>query len=191
MLRPLRLLQRRVVAQEVAAELLREQRAGNTDRPRRVEHMQHGTGVGRRDLHRGMATACGRSTDEQRHTQAGAAQLCGNIDHLFERGGDEAAQPHQVDLLAQRSLNDAVGWDHHAEVDDVVVVAGKNDRHDVLADVVNVALHGRHQDALPPLHQRRICEPLGLHVGDEPGHRPLHGACALHHLRQEHLARAE
>ena len=191
MLRPLRLLQRCVVAQEVAAHVVREQRAGHADRARCVEHMQHGTGVGRRDLHRRVATARGRATDEQRHAQAGAAQLCGNIDHLFERGCDEATQPHQVNLLAQRRLHDAVGRNHDAEVDDVVVVAGQHDRHDVLSDVVNIALHRRHQDALSPLHQRRIGEPLRLHVGDEPGHRPLHRACALHHLRQEHLPRAE
>ena len=191
MLRPLRLLQRCVVAQEVAAHVVREQRAGHADRARCVEHMQHGTGVGRRDLHRCVAPARGRATDEQRHAQAGAAQLCGNIDHLFERGCDEATQPHEIDLLAQRSLHNAVGRNHDAEVDDVVVVAGQHDRHDVLSDVVNIALHGGHQDALSPLHQRRIGETLRLHVGDEPGHRPLHGACALHHLRQEHLARAE
>ena len=35
---------------------------------------------------------------------------------------------------------------HHAEVDDLVVVAGEHDADDVLADVVHVALDGRHQD---------------------------------------------
>ena len=32
---------------------------------------------------------------------------------------------------------------------------------------------------------------LGLHVGQEMGHGLLHHAGGLHHLRQEHLARAE
>ena len=36
--------------------------------------------------------------------------------------------------------------DHHAEVDDLVVVAAEDDADDVLADVVDVALDGGHQD---------------------------------------------
>ena len=39
-----------------------------------------------------------------------------------------------------------VGRDHDAEVDDLVVVAGEDHADDVLADVVDVALDGGHQD---------------------------------------------
>ena len=35
---------------------------------------------------------------------------------------------------------------HDAEIDDLVIVAGEHDADDVLADVVHVALHRRHQD---------------------------------------------
>jgi hypothetical protein len=42
---------------------------------------------------------------------------------------------------------DLVARHHDAEVDDLVVVTGEHDADDVLADVVDVALHGRHDDA--------------------------------------------
>ena len=66
--------------------------------------------------------------------------------HLVERGRDQAGEADDVDLLAPRRLEDLVGRHHDAEVDDLVVVAGEHDADDVLADVVDVALDGRHQD---------------------------------------------
>ena len=50
------------------------------------------------------------------------------------------------------ALEDLFGGDHHAEVDDLVVVAGEHDADDVLADVVDVALHGREHDLALRLH---------------------------------------
>ena len=45
------------------------------------------------------------------------------------------------------AVSQDLGRRHHdAEVDDLVVVAGEDDADDVLADVVDVALDGRHQD---------------------------------------------
>ena len=41
---------------------------------------------------------------------------------------------------------DLGGRHHDAEVDDLVIVAGEDHADDVLADVVDVALDGRHQD---------------------------------------------
>ena len=50
----------------------------------------------------------------------------------------------QVDLLALRSLEDRRDRHHHAEIDDFPFVALQHHADDVLADVVDVALHGRH-----------------------------------------------
>ena len=44
------------------------------------------------------------------------------------------------------ALEDLLARDHDAHVDDLVVVAGEHDAHDVLADVVDVALHGGEHD---------------------------------------------
>ena len=74
------------------------------------------------------------------------------------------------------------------EIDDLVVVAAEHDRHDVLADVVHVALHRGEQDLAARLAGGGL---FGLHEGQQVRHRLLHGARALHHLGQEHLARAE
>ena len=89
-----------------------------------------------------------------------------------------------------RVLQDALRGDHHPQVEDLVVVALQNDPDDVLADVVHVALDGREHHALasPRLPVGRL---LALQERHQPGHRPLHHARALDHLRQEHLSGAE
>ena len=78
---------------------------------------------------------------------------------------------------------------HHAEVDDLVVVALEDDADDVLADVVDVALDGGHDDAARG--PRRAGLLLGLDERHEMGDRLLHDPGALDDLGQEHLAGAE
>ena len=86
---------------------------------------------------------------------------------------------------------------HDAEVDDLVIVAGEHDADDVLADVVDIALDRRHQDLAGSLALAivdavgGVRQFLGLHMRQQPGHRLLHDARRLHHLRQEHLSGAE
>ena len=62
---------------------------------------------------------------------------------------DGVIRPGEADdvgaLLGGR-VEDRVGRHHHAEVDDLVVVAAEHDADDVLADVVHVALDGREHD---------------------------------------------
>jgi hypothetical protein len=87
---------------------------------------------------------------------------------------------------------------HDAEIDDLVIVALEHDADDVLADVVDVALDRRHQRSCRRSCGVRHCPPLAS-VGcfsasmkrHQIGHRLLHHAGRLHHLRQEHLAGAE
>ena len=96
-----------------------------------------------------------------------------------------------------RRLQDLGRRHHDAEVDDLVVVAGEHDADDVLADVVDIALDGRHQDLAGGLALAivdavgGVRQLLGLHMRQQPGNRLLHDARRLHHLRQEHLAGAE
>ena len=89
--------------------------------------------------------------------------------------------------MLERGVQDAVCRDHDSEVDDLVPVAAEDDADDVLADVVDVALHGGEHDP----GGGRPARLLGLHVGLEVRDRPLHRPGALHDLRQEHLPRAE
>ena len=83
------------------------------------------------------------------------------------------------------------GRRHHAEIDDLVIVAGEHDADDVLADVVHVALDGREHDRACGLALVAARGLFRFHVGQEDRDRLLHHARRLHDLRQEHLARAE
>ena len=55
-------------------------------------------------------------------------------------------QPDRVGADLARGVEDLLRRHHHAEVDHLVVVALQHDADDVLADVVDVALHRRHHD---------------------------------------------
>ena len=108
--------------------------------------------------------------------------------HLVERRGDEPRQADQVGVDLDRLLEDPGGRDHHAEVDDLVVVAAEHDPDDVLADVVDVALdRGGHDRAGSTA--RALA--LRLEVRDQDGDGLLHDPGALDDLRQEHPAGPE
>ncbi len=71
------------------------------------------------------------------------------------------------------------------DVVDLVAVVGEDDVDEVLADVVDVALHGAEHDAA-------LAAGVGLlHVRLEVGDRRLHRLRALQHERELHLAPAE
>src|SRR5690606_21487209 len=83
---------------------------------------------------------------------------------------------------------------HHPHVDDLEVGALEHDRHDVLADVVDVALdRGDPHPALAAYIAAggRDLLALGLDVGNQVGDRLLHHPGGLHDLGQEHLAGPE
>ena len=92
--------------------------------------------------------------------------------------------------LRRGGVEDLFRRHHHAEVDDLVVVAAEDDADDVLADVVDVALH-RREHRLAARAGATAGGLLGLHVRLEIGDGALHRARALHHLREEHLPLAE
>ena len=153
--------------------------------------MDGGLAVLGSDLHRRVLPAGRRAADEQRQSDLPPLHLLRDKHHLVERGRDEAAQADDIGPLIDGRLQNAIARHHHAEVDDLVAVAPEDDADDVLADVVDVALHGRQHDlalgrGVPPAQQ-----PFLLHERLEVGDRALHRAGALHDLRQEHLAGAE
>mmetsp|Transcript_55188 Transcript_55188/g.146427 ORF Transcript_55188/g.146427 Transcript_55188/m.146427 type:complete len:1471 (+) Transcript_55188:155-4567(+) len=190
------------VLHELGALLLVQQRLAHRDRARGVEHVHRkARRVVGRDLDGGVHLGGGGTADEQRDRHAGALHLLGDRDHLVERRRDEARAAEDVGLVVDARREDVARIAHDARVDDRVVVAAKHDADDVLADVVHVALDGRHDDdALALLHERS--QPLRLTLRGDPEflllHERqqvrdglLHHARRLDHLRQEHLARAE
>ena len=103
-------------------------------------------------------------------------------------GRDEPREPDDVAVLVDRCVEDRLGGNHHPQVDHLVAVAAEHDADDVLADVVDVAPDGRHDDAP---RGARVPGLLGLHERLEVGDGSLHRAGALDDLRQEHAPRAE
>ena len=144
--------------------------------------------VARRDPERGVDLGRRGAADQQRQVEALARHLLGHRHHLVERRRDQARQADDVGLVVVGRLQDVLERHHDAEVDDLEVVALQDHAHDVLADVVDVALDRRHDDLALGPRRRGL---LGLDVGQQVGDRLLHHARALDHLRQEHLARAE
>ncbi len=178
------------VRDEAVAEGIAQQVAGHAHRPRGVEHVHGGPLVVRLDLHGGVDPRGRGAADEERNGEPLALHLARHERHFLERGGDEPAEPDDVDPLAARRLEDLGARHHHAEVDDLVVVALQHDAHDVLADVVDVTLHRGHEHA--PVGLRHVGGlPLRLDVRDQVRDGLLHDARALHHLGQEHLPGAE
>src|SRR5204862_648735 len=106
---------------------------------------------------------------------------------------DQAAQANQVDALGAGGLQDLLTRHHHAEIEDLVIVTAQYHADDVLADVVDVALDGRHQDLATrlPLTGGMTLPARRLHERHQVGDCFLHHAGALDHLWQEHLASAE
>ena len=112
-------------------------------------------------------------------------QVLHHILHL-QRGLDQqAAQPDSVSFLGQRGLDDGVRRLLDAKVHHAIAVVGEDDVHQVLADVVDVALHCRQHDG------SLLAAFLLLHLGFEIGDGRLHHARRVEHGRQLHLARAE
>ena len=88
-------------------------------------------------------------------------------------------------LCSMRGLDDGVRRLLDAEVHHAIAVVGEDDVHQVLADVVDVALHrGQHDGSL-------LAAFFLLHLRLEIGDGGLHHAGRIEHRRQLHLARAE
>jgi hypothetical protein len=83
--------------------------------------------------------------------------LGGDVRHLVEARRDQAREPDDVAPSAS-ACRGSCRRHHHAEIDDLVVVAAEHHADDVLADVVDVALHGGEHDlALAARALPRFC----------------------------------
>ena len=137
-----------------------------------------------------MRLAGRRAADQQRQGHAGALHLARDRHHLVERRGDEAGQADHVGVVVVGALQDVLPRHHDAEVDDLEPVALQDHADDVLADVVDVALDGGHDDPALALGGAGLLLFL-LDEGDQVGDGLLHHPRRLHDLGQEHLARSE
>ena len=112
--------------------------------------------------------------------------------HFIKAWGDEARQADDIHLFVAGDLQDLLRRDHHAQIDDLVIVAGQHDAHDVLADVMHIAFDRGHQDLARAFAAfAAIGELFGVHIGQQHRDGLFHHAGGFDHLRQEHLARAK
>ena len=120
--------------------------------------------------------------------------FAGHVLHLFQAGGDEARQANDVSIFFFGLGQNFVTRHHHAHVDHVKVVALKDHRDNVFADVVHVALHGGNHNFALGFHVLASSFLLTLfffNVRHQVRHGLLHDARRLDHLWQEHLALAK
>ena len=153
-----------------------------------VAHVEYGAFVARGNLY-GRVRGRGRcAADDNRDALACVLHGLRDSAHFFEGWRDEAREAQDVGLVLDDRLHDDIFGNHHAEVHHLVAVTGHNHGDDVLADIVHVAFDGGNHD-FPAA--RSVGVLARLDVGLQNFYRLLHGACGLHHLRQEHLAFSE
>ena len=140
-------LRQAVLFVEGRLEVRVDQAPHDADRLRGVENVHGRFVIRRRDAHRRVLRAGRRSADEQRHVEAFALHLSGDVHHFIERRRNQAAQTDEVGLLLAGDFENLLAGNHHPQVDHFVVVAAQDDAHDILADVVHVPFDGGHDDA--------------------------------------------
>ena len=131
-----------------AAHLLRHQLRHHADRAARVGDVARSARAGSSD---GSSPPCARGWSSRRRSAAAASKPSRSISaatwHISSSDGViRPDRPMMSAFSSRRGLQDLRRRHHHAEVDHLVVVALEHDADDVLADVVHVALHGRHHD---------------------------------------------
>ena len=169
----------RQIAHETRLVIRTDQMAHHRHRATCIQHMHHRLAVEWRDLHRSMSLAGGCATDQQGNLHPEPLHLAGHMNHLIQRRSDQSAESDHVDAFLHGGLQNFRARDHHAEVDDLVVIAAQHHADDVLANVMNITLHRGHEDfslstnGLAGRERRRL---LGFHEGKKIRHRLLHHA---------------
>ena len=108
--------------------------------------------------------------------------------HFIQRRSDQSTQTYYVHLLFHCFLHDGFGRNHDSQVDDFIIVAGHDYRHDVLADIMHIPLDRSQENLSRLLH---TFFPTGFQIRLQDGNGLLHGTGRLYHLRQEHLTGTE
>ena len=164
-----------------------EQRSHHAHGARGVLHIDRWAAVVLLNFHRGVRFGGGRAANQQRNGKALTLHLFRHVNHFIQRRGNQAREANQVRIHLFGGFEDFVRRDHHAEVDDFVVITLQHHADDVFSDVVHVALHGRDNH----LAVAGAFLFAGFNVRFEVGHRLFHHTGGFHHLRQEHFALAE
>ena len=140
-----------VLRHKLRAAIFAQQARGYRYGAAGIEHVHHRLAVMRCNLHGRMRAAGGGAANQQRQLQSLPLHLPRHVHHLVERRRNQSAQPDNVCPHFFGALQNFFRGHHHAQVDDFEVIAGQHHAHDILADVVHVALDGcEHDLALRP-----------------------------------------
>ena len=172
----------------ILATAITQQTLGNKGILRGILHPYHRTAIHRGYLKSHMQLAGGGSANHHGNVKTGFLHLANNIHHLLQARGDKTAKSDNVHLLLDGLAHNLFGRNHHSHVDYLVVVACHHHTHNVLSDVVDVALYSGNE------HLSGFGSTLGATLLDmwlEDGYGLLHGAGSLNYLWQEHLSAAE
>ena len=145
----------------------------------------HRAAVGGRDALLGEAPRQRGAAHQDRHPDARRRQVLGGDHHLVRRFDQQAREADGVRTVLAHRRHQGLRRDLDAEVDHLEAVVREDDLHQVLADVVDVALDGRQH------HLAAGAGGLGIHELLEVGDRRLHGLGALQHLGDDELVVVE
>jgi len=178
---------------EISLEIIREQVRAHAHGAARVRHIDHlAARVVGLDLDRGVDLGRGRTANDQRNREALTLHFLGHMGHFFQARRDQATQANNVRAHFARLIQNRLRRHHHAQIGDLIVIAAQDHADDVLADVMYIALDGRHDDlALGRRVRQTHADLFFFDKGFQMGDGGLHHARRFHHLRQEHLARAK
>ena len=138
-----------------------------------------------RDFHSREPVRERGAADQDRTIDARGLQVLRRRDHHLRRLHQQARQPDGVGAVLAERLDQFLGRNLDAEIDDAVAVVAENDLDQVLADVVNVALDGRENNLA-------LGRALGLlHVRFEVRDRGLHRLGRLQNFGDDHLVGVE
>ena len=125
-----------------------------------------------------------RTSYDQGNLESGPLHFFCHMFHLSQRRGDQSAQSHSIHLMFFGCFDDILTRDHHSQVYNFIMIALKDDTHDILTDIMNISFYCRHQNLFLGLwfQRRTVIDQRGQDVDCF-----LHHTSALHHLGQKHF----
>jgi hypothetical protein len=120
-----------------------QQRVHHDYRPGCIEYVHRlPTLIIRFYLHGSVLLGCSGAPNQQRHINPMLGELLGIKDHFIQGGGDQPRETNDVSFFKFRTLNNLLAVNHHAHIDNFIVITAKDYTHDVLTDVMHVTLDG-------------------------------------------------
>ena len=137
------------------------------------------------NFYRRVGLGCGGATNHQRHSKALTLHLFAQCHHLIERGGNQTGEANNIHILFTGGGENFFRRDHHAQIDNLIVIALQHYANDILADIVDIAFYRGHKDLAIGAGGGVF---FVFNIGLQIGHGLFHYPSGFHHLGQKHLA---